>query len=234
MTGHTFQFDQAKADQIAPAEAVCLLSALRLPGESVMLQTFADGPEALYVMSEVSGRDGETRRVQKYALKKRSGVTLVGNAAQQGSFTLEEIAEGRYILGNLARCGVFFAVNVFPPGTKRRLSHAVTRVAAVFLDLDGTPLPADGFPLPPTAIVESSLGKFHVYWCVLDLPLGEFTTVQKHLAALYGGDPKVCDLPRVMRLPGYWHGKKEPGFLTRILELRPEAQYTRADLLGAL
>jgi hypothetical protein len=29
----------------------------------------------------------------------------------------------------------------------------------------------------------------------------------KKLAALFGGDPKVCDLPRVLRLPGSWHQK---------------------------
>ncbi|GAA5513805.1 hypothetical protein Dcar01_02553 [Deinococcus carri] len=235
MSAHKFPYDQAKADRIASAEAVRLLEALRLPGETVMLQTFADGPDDLYVTEEFKGRNGQPMKAQKYGLRKPDGKGFsTGRTAQQGSFSLEEVAEGQYIRPNLARCGVFFAVNVFPPDTERRSSDGVQRVAAVFLDLDGTPLPGGGFPLQPTAIVESSAGKFHVYWAVQDLPLSEFTPVQKHLAGLYGGDPSVCDLSRVMRLPGYWHGKKEEGFLTRILELNAAAQYSRADLLGAL
>jgi hypothetical protein len=40
--------------------------------------------------------------------------------------------------------------------------------------------------------------------------------LQKDLAARFSGDPKVCDLPRVMRLPGFYHRKAAP-FLTRII-----------------
>jgi hypothetical protein len=36
-----------------------------------------------------------------------------------------------------------------------------------------------------------------------------------------------------MRLPGYWHQKKEP-FQTRLIEINPEAVYTRAQIAEAL
>jgi hypothetical protein len=39
------------------------------------------------------------------------------------------------------------------------------------------------------------------------MPKGDFKTAQKRLAAYYGTDPKVCDLPRVMRLAGTLHLK---------------------------
>ena len=167
-----------------------------------------------------------------------SGAPSVGKAAPRPGAPIRPARlpwpswSGGRSRANLARCGVFFCVNVLAADAQRRNMDTVRRVAAVFVDLDGTPLPAEGFHLQPTAVVESSAGRFHAYWAVSDLPLDEFTTVQKHLAHLYGGDPSVSDLPRVMRLPGYWHGKKEEGFLSRLLELNPEAQYTRADLLG--
>lgn len=231
---HVFPLDEARAAQVAPAEAVRLVSLFRLPGESTFLQTFKDGPDGLYWLDAWKDKNGKPRETQRYALAKAGGRGRTsGPTATGGSFTLEEIGEGQYVRPNLARVGVFWTVNVLNPEAKRRQAHEVARVAAVFVDLDGAPLPADGFHLPPTALVESSPGRYHAYWAVADLPLDEFSTVQKHLAGLYGGDTSVHDLPRVMRLPGYWHGKQEPGFLTRILETRPDAQYSRDDLLGS-
>jgi hypothetical protein len=46
--------------------------------------------------------------------------------------------------------------------------------------------------------------------------------LQKDLAARFSGDPKVCDLPRVMRLPGFYHRKAAP-FLTRIISCNDAA-----------
>ena len=231
---HLFPFDQTRADQIAPAEAARLVEAFRLPDEPIWLQTFADGPDELYACEEWTDARGQKRTTQKYQLARESGVrSPARRTTAGGSFTLEQIAVGRYLHENQARVGVFWTVNVLKPDAQRRTADAVARVAAVFVDLDGAPLPAEGFHLRPTAVVESSPGRFHAYWAVHDLPLEDFTATQKHLAALYGGDPSVSDLPRVMRLPGYWHGKREPGFVTHILELDPDAQYSRADLLAA-
>lgn len=230
---HVFPFDEVRAAQVMPSEAARLVSLFRLPGEPTFLQTFKDGPDELYWLDTWQDKNGKPRETQKYALAKAAGRGHTsGPTATGGSFSLEEIGAGQYLRQSLARVGVFWTVNVLNPEAKRRQAHEVARVAAVFVDLDGAPLPDGGFQLPPTAVVESSPARYHAYWAVADLPLDEFSTAQKHLAGLYGGDTSVHDLPRVMRLPGYWHGKKEPGFLTRILETRPDAQYTRADLLG--
>src|SRR3546814_2261987 len=75
-------------------------------------------------------------------------------------------------------------------------------------------------PIPPAIVCESSPGKHHAYWPVADMPLGDFKRAQQSLAALYGGDPAVCDLPRIMRLPGYTHAKGEP-FASRLLHCDP-------------
>ena len=101
-------------------------------------------------------------------------------------------------------------------GRGRRCANVVC-VRAAFADLDGAPLaPVLEGPLVPSFTVESSPGRFHAYWLVSDLPLERFKAVQQAIAASFGGDPAVCDLPRVMRLPGFWHRKSEP-FRTRIL-----------------
>ena len=46
----------------------------------------------------------------------------------------------------------------------------------------------------------------HFYFCT-DVPLDQFSELQKQLIAKLGTDPAVKDLPRVMRLPGTLHLK---------------------------
>ena len=118
---------------------------------------------------------------------------------------------------NQAGMGAFFCVN--HTDLRGRTAANVTEVAAFFADFDGAPLPSS-WPLPPTAIVESSEGRYHVYWRVLNAPLDAFCRVQKHLSVLFDSDPKVVDLPRVMRLPGLYHVKREP-FLSRLVQIEP-------------
>ena len=121
--------------------------------------------------------------------------------------------------------GVFVMIN---RGDMRgRKAENVHAVAAYFADLDGAPL-LDAYPLKPTAVVESSPNRYHLYWRVQGAPLDDFGHVQKHVATLLNSDPKVCDLPRVMRLPGYWHKKAEP-FQSRVLALEPSLIYQDAE-----
>jgi putative DNA primase/helicase len=128
--------------------------------------------------------------------------------------------------------GVFMMVN-FGDG-KGRAAANVTGVCAVFVDLDGAPLePVLAAGLEPHAVIESSPGRYHVYWLVADCALSAFTPVQAALAARFAGDPKVKDLPRVMRLPGFMHRKGEP-FQTRILQLREVLPYTLDEIVRGL
>ena len=103
---------------------------------------------------------------------------------------------------------MFVTVNATTGG--RRKAADVERVRAMFADLDGAPLdPVLACDLEPHVVVESRPGRFHAYWIVEGLPLDQFTPVQKAIARRFGGDPKVCDLPRVMRMPGFWHQKAD-------------------------
>ena len=113
--------------------------------------------------------------------------------------------------------GVFFMVNA--GDGKGRKAGNVAQVRALFVDLDGSPLaPVQEAALPPHCIVESSPGRWHAYWLVKDCPLDRFKPLQRALAERFDADRKVCDLPRVMRLPGFDHRKGEP-FASRVLSL---------------
>ena len=118
---------------------------------------------------------------------------------------------------NARGAGVFFMVNE-GDGRGRKAAN-VRRVRALFVDLDGSPLePVEAAPLRPHAIVESSSGRWHAYWRVKDCPLDRFKPLQQALATRFNGDPKVCDLPRVMRVPGFDHRKGE-AFRSRVVAL---------------
>jgi putative DNA primase/helicase len=111
----------------------------------------------------------------------------------------------------------------------------VLRVRAVFVDLDGAPPePAMSWEPPPHLTVESSPGKWHLYWLVDGMPLEQFGDVQKQLAERFAGDKAVCDIPRVMRVPGFYHHKKDP-FISRLHHVAADCTpYSAALLLSAL
>lgn len=127
--------------------------------------------------------------------------------------------------------GVFWMVNC--GDNKGRKTSNVERVRALFVDLDGAPLePVLDAPLPPHCVVESSPGRWHAYWGVSGCELGNFAVLQKGLAARFQSDPKVCDLPRVLRLPGFDHCKGKP-FRSRIIEIRALRPYLIAEVIRA-
>jgi hypothetical protein len=111
--------------------------------------------------------------------------------------------------------GIFFMVN--QGDLKGRATRNIQKVRAHFVDLDGAPLdPVIICEAPPQVIVESSLNRWHAYWLIEGCPLEEFKPRQQALAARFEGDTAVCDLPRVMRIPGFWHLKAAP-FQTRLV-----------------
>ena len=101
--------------------------------------------------------------------------------------------------------GVFITINA-TDGTGRKAEN-ITRIRALWLDLDGAPIEPVREWGTPHIEVESSPGKWHAYWLVNDVTLEQFTQLQAALIKKFNGDPAVKDLPRVMRLPGFWHLK---------------------------
>lgn len=132
---------------------------------------------------------------------------------------------------NARSAGVFVMVN--EGDSIGRKAENVKRIRAYFVDLDGAPLePVHAAPLPAHCIIETSPRRWHAYWFVENAPLDNFRPVQRMLAERFDADKKVCDLPRVMRLPGFLHRKATP-FQTRIIELRNAPRYTHAQFVKA-
>lgn len=145
--------------------------------------------------------------------------------------TLEELAP-RLAELNRHGAGIFWMVNLGDGGGRK--AKNVTGVRAMFLDLDGAPLePVLAAGVAPHAVIETSPGKWHAYWLVGGCRLDQFKAAQQALATKIGGDTSVCDLPRVLRVPGFLHCKGEP-FVTRIVSLEPTQAYGFDDLVGRL
>lgn len=132
---------------------------------------------------------------------------------------------------NARGAGIYFMVN--GGDGKGRRANNVREVRAVFADLDGAPLdPVRDFELKPHAIVESSPGRFHAYWLTTGLPVEEFKPTQRAIAALFNGDPSICDPSRVLRLPGFLHMKGEP-YLSHLVSLERRGRYSAQTIRKA-
>jgi len=110
--------------------------------------------------------------------------------------------------------GVYMCIN--ETDSKGRKAENIKRVRACFADFDNPSTKVPTFKIEPSMAIESSLSKFHVYFFSDNIPIEGFTGLQKALAYNCGSDPKIHDLPRIMRVPGFNHMKAEP-FLTRIV-----------------
>ncbi|TXH17346.1 MAG: hypothetical protein E6R03_04025 [Hyphomicrobiaceae bacterium] len=133
---------------------------------------------------------------------------------------------------NRLRRGVYFMVN--RGDGEGRSAVNVTRVRAVFADLDGAPLqPILDCELTPNVIVESSPGKYQVYWLVSDCEVERFRSIQHAIAIRFGSDASIKDVSRVMRVPGFYHCKGTP-FKVRIHSQDRLAPYLIEEVIAGL
>ena len=114
----------------------------------------------------------------------------------------------------------------------RRTENNIIAVRAIFQDDD------DGFqgtyPLTPSIQVQTSLGKFQRYWLCSGLNKEQFKDRQERLIESYGCDKNVNDLPRVLRLPGFFHRKNpEDPYLVRLVDPCPGSVYEAKELRSA-
>lgn len=88
----------------------------------------------------------------------------------------------------------------------RRKAEDVTHVRAHFCDFDKPPIATPEKHMPDV-VVQSKHGE-HWYWHTLAADdVAGWRRTQRMLNRHFGGDPSICDLPRVMRLPGCYHLK---------------------------
>ena len=161
-------------------------------------------------------RSGETYTYQTFddSAAKRPQLAKIFHGKGNGERLKQLNAQG---------AGIFVMVNA--GDGKGRAERNVKRVRALFIDADKNgaavlkAVKVSG--LAPHIVVESSPGKYHVYWIVApDFPMEKFTAAQQALARKFGTDATVSDLPRVLRLPGFFHMKNPAApFKVRIVEL---------------
>lgn len=124
--------------------------------------------------------------------------------------------------------GIFVTVNQ-TNGMGRKKAD-ITRIRALFVDLDGAPLgPVQNAATPPHITVQSSPGRFHAYWRVSDCNVEQCEPALKQLIGKFDADPSCCDRSRVLRLPGFYHRKADP-YLVHVLDSSP-GEYEMANFL---
>jgi putative DNA primase/helicase len=106
--------------------------------------------------------------------------------------------------------GIFFVVN-----SGGHDDGSITRINAQFVECDDLSFEEqqkqiDEFSLPPSMIIKTKK-TLHTYWFIKDSNVSEFRGIQKRLVKQFKGDTMCINESRVMRLPGFYHCKSDPG-----------------------
>lgn len=134
---------------------------------------------------------------------------------------------------NAENRGIFFYVN--KGGTK---GEDITRINAQFMEIDDVPFEdqmrrIEAFDLEPSLIIKTQKS-FHVYWLMKPGAKTEnFRYIQRQLVAYFGADKQIVNENRVLRVPGFYHCKKEP-VLVQCVKFNPELRYTQEELSAHL
>lgn len=128
------------------------------------------------------------------------------------------------------RAGVYVTVNA-TDGKGRKLAN-MTRPRGIFCEWDHAGHALPDWPLEPQIVVESSPGKYHVYWLAADLEWADYDRLMQVMVE-WGSDRNARDRARVLRVPGFWHQKHETPFQVRMVEDTARLPYGREALLEA-
>lgn len=109
----------------------------------------------------------------------------------------------------------------------------ITEINAQFVEMDtGTfeeqQKKLDKFPLAPSVVVKTRKS-LHCYWLTKDASVEHFREIQLALAAHFDGDTMCQNESRCMRIPGFYHCKKEP-IMVECIKFNPEIKYTQEEL----
>jgi len=103
----------------------------------------------------------------------------------------------------------YFAVHLFREGGSRRATNAAATVRSLWLDEDGGHFPETG--PEPTAIVQSSAGRRHLYWRLAQPVSAEWgVAMNRRIATWANGDITKAGLASVLRAPGTVNCKRHP------------------------
>jgi putative DNA primase/helicase len=169
---------------------------------------------ALEFLVQLDSSPGATFNIEHFTdvptgTEKHKPDPLIGRYANK---TLHEVGELLLDLEaiNAQGAGIFVARNQC---TGLRSTENVTRIRGVHADMDGvTPdqIRTLSEVLEPSIIVESSPGRYQLYWQLSEgetLDKEEAKAINQRLARVYGADPAAVDVSRLLRLPGFRHMK---------------------------
>jgi hypothetical protein len=125
--------------------------------------------------------------------------------------------------------GVFVTVNETDLKGRKKRNMVRPRVGFIEAD-DGLP---DNLPLPPSMVIKTSPGRFHLIWSVTDLSWEQFDAIMRLMIAEYGSDPDAKDWTRVLRLPGFYHQKAEPWLVHIVEDQTTGVVYEAEEFLAA-
>jgi len=142
---------------------------------------------------------------------------------------------------------IYFGANTTLPGRKRNKDN-VAEIVTLHADLDFKTIAATpdiieqvlrALPLPPSTIVDSGNG-FHGYWRFREALPPELRerieAALRRLAWALAGDPAVCEIARIMRLPGS-HNTKDGAWKPVLVRWNSGREYSFEELdewLGGL
>ncbi len=134
---------------------------------------------------------------------------------------------------NLRGAGIFFASNRFTKARKKDLCEGIN---TWFMEIDGIPKEEqwkkiENSPLKPSAVVETR-NSLHTYWFAQDGTVENFDQIIRGVIHFFDSDKACKDNSRPLRIPGFYHNKEEPYFVTIELE-NYGAKYTEAQMIKA-
>jgi hypothetical protein len=177
-------------------------------------------------------------------------VTLQTFADHPGAERYPEIRHGTLqsltawaVERNQAGYGIYVTVN--RTDGRGRKAENIAGLRTWYTDIDGLPTDEQKHakvydvlrgPLPPSAIIKTRNG-IHCYYFAepnQEVSNEAFKRTVKGVARYYGGDEGVCDISRVLRLPGYFH-QKDPAepYLVEVIWRDEGIMYREADLRAA-
>jgi AAA domain-containing protein/primase-like protein/DNA primase RepB-like protein len=139
-------------------------------------------------------------------------------ALQAAEFSREKAQAGR---------NVWFCAHLL--SAPRRIKENATSIHTLWGDLDGAEIPNGG--LSPTAVVQSSPGRFHCYWRLADpIPPATAEALNKRLAIAVAADSSGFDLTQLLRIPDTANRKYEECPAVEITRLEDNLTYTAGEL----
>jgi RepB DNA-primase from phage plasmid len=114
---------------------------------------------------------------------------------------------------NARGADIYISQNAFRSEARIRSKADVDKIRHIYLDLDKNGEESlakirDSSLVPePSFVISTSPHRYQAIWKVADMAPNAAETLQKAMAAEFGGDPAATDSSRVLRLPGFQNKK---------------------------